>query len=56
MRRNPNPIAERLDYLLVSVPLHNMIESIDPGFRSDHSIPWLTLTKNESLWGSGFWK
>ena len=57
-KRNPNPLAERLDYILVAEPLVSLIEdtSIDTSYKSDHGIPWIVLAKNECEKGPGFWK
>ena len=43
-------------YMLMSEPLHNIVQEvgINPGFRSDHSIPMVVMTKNTSLRGTGF--
>ena len=57
MRRNPY-LAERLDYILISDSLQQLVTQSDiaPSFRSDHSIPWITLAKGSTPRGTGFWK
>ena len=57
-RQNPSPLAERLDYILISEPLVSLTDQvgIEPSFRSDHGIPWITLLMNQNERGPGFWK
>ena len=57
-RKNPSPIMECLDYLLISEALLMNIEEVDiaPSFKSGHSIPWLVLAKTIDSRGPGFWK
>ena len=52
------PIFCRLDYFLVSSNILNIIRqcNITTGFRSDHSIVFMTLCINENVRGPGFFK
>ena len=57
-RLNPSQIFERLDFILVSEVLQSMVVSTDiiPSFKSDHSIPWFSISENESKRDPVFWK
>lgn len=57
--RKRNPLKQgRLDYILISESLSNMVEtiSIKPGYRSDHSSVLLELKFNKFIRGRGLWK
>lgn len=57
--RKRNPLKQgRLDYILISESLTNMVEtiSIKPGYRSDHSSVLLELKFNKFIRGRGLWK
>ena len=57
--RKTNPIKQsRLDFFLVSdTILHSITDSnILPGYRTDHSIIYITLKFNEFQRGRGLWK
>ena len=57
--RKVNPIKQaRLDFFLISETLLPSVNKsrIEPGYRSDHSIPTLSLTLNEFKKGKGLWK
>ena len=55
---NPTPILVRLDYILVSEALLQLIDltEIIPNTHSDHSAVGVHLCANQSEKGSGFWK
>jgi len=56
-RRKPD-IHCRLDFFLTSSSLSTIITKADilPGFKTDHSLITLHLTKNTNPRGPGFWK
>ena len=57
--RKRNPLKQgRLDYILISENLSNIVENIyiKPGYRSDHSIVVMELKFNSFVRGHGLWK
>ena len=57
-KKNPNIVIERLDYILISEALCMDAQAvgIEACCRSDHSIPWLEISKDSTQKGIGFWK
>ena len=56
-RSKPDMLFERLDFILISRNLTNIIGEarISPAFKSDHSMPWIILNNSETK-GPGIWK
>jgi len=57
--RQPTPLKQaRLDFFLISEELTSfpMKSSIEPGYRTDHSVITLTLEMTNIKHGKGFWK
>ena len=57
--RKKNPLKQsRLDFFLISGNLLSSVSSssIEPSYRSDHSIVTLCLKFNDFIRGKGFWK
>lgn len=57
--RRVNPVKQaRLDFFLVSESLLSSVNKskIEPGYKSDHSTPIISLSVNEFRKGKGLWK
>ena len=57
-RRRKLDIQSRLDFFLVSSSLGTAVTKADilPGFKTDHSLITLHVSKNKNPRGPGFWK
>ena len=57
-RLQPSPIFVRLDYIIISEMLQQTVADayVDPGFKTDHSIPVTSLCFTDMQRGPGFWK
>ena len=53
---NPTPIFVRLDYILISEMLFQMVLNTDiiPGYKIDHSIPYIEFAFTDIKRGPGF--
>ena len=57
-RLKPEPIMERLDFILISEGIRNLVPNaqITNGYRSDHAIAFIMLKMSDEAKGPGFWK
>ena len=57
-RMQPTPIFSRLDYIFTSETMAQFIDSIQIkyGYRSDHSMVYMSVSINPSQRGPGYWK